>query len=243
MPSIRRFAHAALLSLPLVAAPAMSADAPGASGAPEFADTMEQRMLACAGCHGKQGEGSRQNEYYPRIAGKPAGYLYAQLVNFRNGRRTYPQMVYFTRYLSDDYLREIAVYYSKLAPAFPTPIQPSATRDVLARGEALVLRGDPSRNIPACAACHGKALTGMQPGIPGLVGLYPDYISGQLGAWRSGLRHATEPDCMARIAGRLTGSDSAAVAAYLAYQPGTPASLPAPEAKQKLPLNCGSQPQ
>jgi len=213
------------------------------TGAPEFSDTMEQRMLACAGCHGKQGEGSRQNEYYPRIAGKPPEYLFRQLVNFRDGRRSYPQMVYFTRYLSDDYLREIAVYYSKMTPPFPTPIQPSATKDALTRGEQLVRNGDQAKGIPACASCHGKALTGMLPGVPGLVGLYPDYINGQLGAWRSGLRRASEPDCMARIAQRMNGSDSAAVAAYLAYQPGTPTSLPAPEAKQKLPMACGSQPQ
>jgi cytochrome c553 len=217
-----------------------AADAPGGI---EFADTMEQRMLACAACHGKQGEGSRQNEYYPRIAGKPAEYLYRQLVNFRNGRRTYPQMVYFSRHLSDEYLLEIATYYSKLTPPFPTPIQPSATKDVLARGEALVRNGDPAKGVPACAACHGKALTGMQPGIPGLVGLYPDYIVGQLGAWRSGLRHASEPDCMAKIAAKLSGPEGAAAAAYLAYQPGTPTTLPAPETKQKLPIACGSQPQ
>ena len=48
----------------------------------------------------------------------------------------------------------------------------------------------PSKQIPACAACHGKTLTGMQPAIPGLVGLHSDYISAQVGAWRSGTRHA-----------------------------------------------------
>ena len=73
----------------------------------EFADTLAQRLVACSFCHGKQGEGHRENEYYPRIAGKPAEYLYRQLVNFRDGRRTYPQMVYMSRHLSDEYLREI----------------------------------------------------------------------------------------------------------------------------------------
>jgi cytochrome c553 len=29
-----------------------------------------------------------------RIAGKPAGYLYNQLLNFRDGRRNYPLMTY-----------------------------------------------------------------------------------------------------------------------------------------------------
>jgi len=221
----------------LAATPARPADA----GAPEFSDTLEQRLLACSGCHGKQGEGSRENETYPRIAGKPAQYLYRQLVNFREGRRTYPQMVYFTRYLSDEYLMEIAAYYSKLKPPFPTPIQPSATRDALARGEMLVRQGDRAKGIPPCVACHGKALTGMLPGIPGLVGLFPDYINAQMGAWQGGVRHATEPDCMAKIAAKLSGTDRSAVAAYLAYQPGTPATLPEPEARQELPLACGSQ--
>ena len=39
----------------------------------DFADTLEQRLLACAACHGKQGEGLRKPEYYPRLAGKPVG--------------------------------------------------------------------------------------------------------------------------------------------------------------------------
>jgi cytochrome c553 len=221
--------------------PAMDASAAADAGT-DFADTLAQRLVACSFCHGKQGEGHRENEYYPRIAGKPAEYLYRQLVNFRDGRRSYPQMVYMSRHLSDEYLREIATYYAALTPPYPTPIQPSATRDVLARGEQIVRSGDQAKGIPACAACHGKALTGTLPGIPGLVGLYPDYINGQLGAWRSGLRKAAEPDCMARIAQRLTGADSAAVSAYLASLPGAPTSRPAAASGEKLPMSCGSQP-
>ncbi len=222
---------------------AFTADARAADTGIEFSDTLEQRLIACAACHGKQGEGSRRNEYYPRIAGKPALYLYRQLANFRDGRRTYAQMVYFVRYLSDDYLLEMATYYSKLQPPFPTPIQPSATRDAIARGETLVRKGDVAKGIPACASCHGNALTGMQPGVPGIVGLYPDYISAQLGAWQSGTRRAHEPDCMAKIAVKLTGADVQAVAAYLSALPGTPATLPAPESPRKLPIACGSQAQ
>jgi cytochrome c553 len=229
-----------LIAVPILlgATTALAADA-----GTEFSDTIEQRMLACAACHGKQGEGIRQNEYYPRIAGKPAEYLYRQLVNFRDGRRTYPQMVYFVRYLSDEYLREIATYYSKLQPPFPAWVPPSATKEALARGEALVRKGDPAKGIPACADCHGTALTGILPGIPGLVGLDPFYVSAQMGSWQRGIRHANEPDCMAKIAAKLSGPDISAVTAYLARQPGSPSMLPAPDSKQKLPMACGSQPQ
>ena len=49
-----------------------------------FQDTMAQRTLACTSCHGKEGRAGPDG-YYPRIAGKPAGYLYAQLLHFREG--------------------------------------------------------------------------------------------------------------------------------------------------------------
>ena len=63
-------------------------------------DTMEARLLACAACHGRQGEGTK-NDYFPRLAGKPAGYLMNQLVAFRDGRRRYPPMNYLLEYLPD----------------------------------------------------------------------------------------------------------------------------------------------
>ena len=133
-------------------------------------DTIEQRMAACAICHGKQGEGIRKNEYYPRLAGKPAVYLYNQLLNFRERRRDIPIMTYMVAYLSEPYLREIADYYAGLRPPFPPPAT-AAPKEALARGEKLVTAGDPAREIPACAACHGKALTGLEPAVPALVGL------------------------------------------------------------------------
>jgi cytochrome c553 len=84
------------------------ADRTPARAAP-IPDTLEQRLAACAACHGAQGEGQQINEYYPRIAAKPAGYLYNQLVNFRDRRRqSSPVMTYLVEFLSDDYLREIA---------------------------------------------------------------------------------------------------------------------------------------
>ena len=49
-------------------------------------DTMASRVEACTPCHGNQGEGT-SDAYFPRLAGKPAGYLYNQLLAFKNGRR------------------------------------------------------------------------------------------------------------------------------------------------------------
>jgi cytochrome c553 len=214
----------------------------GAQATPgKFADTLEQRLAPCAICHGKQGEGTGAREYYPRIAGKPARYLYLQLQNFREGRRSYPQMVYLMRYMTDAYLQEIADYYAKLQPAYAAPRAPAAMTRELERGEALATRGDPAKNVPACAACHGRSFGGMQPAIPGLVGLNFDYIAAQLSAWKTGARRANAPDCMHEIATRLPASDISAVAKWLAARQGAVTARPAPEAPQQLPLSCGSQ--
>ena len=48
---------------------------------------MEARVQGCVTCHGQSGQGTN-NGYFPRIAGKPAGYLYNQLVAFRDGTRS-----------------------------------------------------------------------------------------------------------------------------------------------------------
>ena len=63
----------------------------------------------------------------------------------------------------------------------------------------------------------------------------------QLTRWRVGERHAAEPDCMKRIATRLTDADVAAVAAWLARQ--EPPKDPSPESSNlvRMPFSCGSQ--
>ncbi|MBC7945130.1 MAG: c-type cytochrome [Burkholderiales bacterium] len=221
--------------------PARTATEAQAGAADPIPDTLEQRLLACAVCHGKQGEGIAKSEYYPRLAGKPAGYLYNQLRNFRELRREVPIMTYMVAYMSDGYLHEIAEHYSQLQPPYPAPATGFSDQE-LARGEALVRKGDAGKNIPACSACHGKSLTGMEPTIPGLIGLNREYIVAQLGAWKTGQRHAARPDCMAQIANRLSPQDVSAVSAYLTTQRATANPMPALARSAKLPLDCGVVP-
>lgn len=204
-------------------------------------DTLSQRVLACTACHGQEGRAAPDG-YHPRIAGKPAQYLFNQLVNFREGRRRYGPMVYMVDHLSDAYLREIADHFAAIDLPYPAPAPARDAPALLALGEALALKGDEARKLPACAACHGRALTGAAPAIPGLLGLPRDYLKGQLGAWANGQRRAHAPDCMADIARALTPQDVSAVAAWLSTRPvPVPAkaaeSLPAP-----LPQECGSVP-
>jgi cytochrome c553 len=220
--------------------------------------TAAQRLAACTSCHGSaatpQGAppadlsagpigsgGARQ--YFPRIAGKPAGYLYNQLTNFRDGRRRYPLMSWMVQHLSDEYLHEIADYFS--TQHVPAPVIDRATLPAaeLERGRQLVMRGDAALKVPACIACHGERLTGALPAIPGLVGLPRDYINAQFGAWRNGSRHALAPDCMGQIATRLSLADVSAISAWLASEPLPADPGPAPQPARPLPLACGSAPE
>lgn len=204
-------------------------------------DTIAQRVAACTACHGKDGRASNDG-FYPRIAGKPEGYLYNQLSNFRDGRRQYPQMTYLLDHLSDAYLHEIAAYFSQQHPPYPAPQAADVSAAVLERGRLLVTQGDSSKKIPACVACHGQTLTGVAPGIPGLIGLPRDYINSQFGAWRNGVRKAKAPDCMALITQKLSLEDIQAASSWLAAQtvPQGATPLPASAATPQLPLSCGS---
>ena len=102
-------------------------------------NTMEARLQACAACHGAKGEGI-DNPYFPRLAAKPAGYLYNQLVAFKNGQRHYPPMTYLLEYLPEGYLQAMAEYFAAQRPPFPPPTIPDVRggwpvqeRDAVAR--------------------------------------------------------------------------------------------------------------
>ena len=167
-----------------------------------FEDTMAERVRACTACHGEQGKAGPDG-YYPRLAGKPADYLYNQLVNFSQGRRHYHLMSGLLESLEDRYLREIAQHFSSQSVPYPPAPASSASAETLARGRQLATTGDSRKGIPACSQCHGKTFTGVLPHTAGLLGLPKDYITAQLGGWKTGQRHMPTPDCMAQVARRL----------------------------------------
>lgn len=212
---------------------------------PTFEDSMAQRTLACSACHGEQGRAGPDG-FYPRLAGKPAGYLYNQLLNFRDGRRHYGPMTQMVQWLSDDYLMEIARYFSSQQLPYPTPghaARPPGPA-VLQRGRQLALEGDRAQRLPACTACHGLRLMGVEPRFPALLGLPADYLLAQLGGWKSGQRRAHAPDCMAHVAERLGDADVHAVVAWLTRQPvpnnSHPASAAALAPALGADLACGA---
>ena len=182
-------------------------------------DTTEERVKACIVCHGPEDKKGR-DAYYPRIAGKPEGYLFNQLRNFRDGRRHYQPMALLLEGLPDQYLREMATYFASLKQAFPPPEPMKASSAAIEQARKLVTQGDPARKIPGCVECHGKDLMGTPPFIPGLLGLPRIYIIAQFGNWQhGGLMRGQTSDCMSEIAKQLTAEEASILAAWLAAQP------------------------
>jgi cytochrome c553 len=200
------------------------------------ADTLAQRALVCTACHRAE-DNETPHGYVPHRR-KPAGYLSEQMRNFRDGRRQHDGMARLNTWTT-------ATRLSWSAPAALAPSHRATLQHVdeqAQRAVHWVQRGDAVLGIPACSSCHGTALTGVTPNVPGLLGLPADYLVAQLGAWRQGLRHARTPDCMARIARALPADDIPDIARWLAAQPlpGNPASTSSPPAV--WPLDCGSIP-
>ena len=200
-------------------------------------DSMAQRMTACTACHGKEGRAAPDG-FYPRIAGKPAQYLYQQLKSFQQRRRNYDVMTHMVRNLSDDYLKAIATYFSELDLPYAAPIAAGASPTDLSRGEQLVKRGDATLKIPACNQCHGDQMTGMLPETPGLLGLPRDYINSQIGAWKEGSRKGQAPDCMNKVAKQLNAQDLSAISSWLSAQAVPANGKPAPQQAVAIAARC-----
>ena len=204
---------------------------------------MAARVLACASCHGEMGEGTN-DDYFPRLAGKPAGYLYNQLVAFRDGRRKYPPMNYLLEYPARSLSQGDGGLFRRAAAAASRPRpRPTSAPTMLARGETLVDQGRlPRGTSPPARAATGRPSPAWSPAIPGLLGLRATYISAQLGAWRYGTRTAAAPDCMQIVAGHLTEDDVKAVAAWLSSRPAPANPSPAAAGLIADAAACGSEP-
>ncbi len=199
-------------------------------------DTMAERVKACVACHGPEDKEG---------AGKPEGYLFNQLRNFRDGRRHYRPMASLLEGLPDQYLRDMAGYFASLKQAFPPPEAMRSSPGEVKLVRRLITHGDPARKIPACIECHGKDLMGTAPFIPGLLGLPRVYIIAQFGNWQNGgVMRGQNPDCMSEIAKQLTTDEAGAIAMWLAAQPVPEAVLKHRNLAAALPADlarrCGS---
>ena len=165
----------------------------------------------CSNCHGIDGNSVSPN--FPRLAAQQEAYIAAQLTGFRGHNRFDPAgfeyMWGLSKHLSDGQINGLAAYFASQAAAPNTPGDPARA----ARGKDIYEHGVASREIPACASCHGpRALGG---GIfPRLAGQHADYVVKQLLVFQ-GTDERPAGAMMKPVAHLLTRDDMQAVASYL----------------------------
>ncbi|TAL90765.1 MAG: cytochrome c4 [Candidimonas sp.] len=186
-----------------------------------IAATGSAGVLACASCHGAQGEGVAAAGF-PYLAGQGEAYLALQLQNFAKGERSNPIMTPIAKAMNSDQIKAVTAYYSQLPAAFDKKAL-SAHVDTYPRKDALgawlANRGDWKHDIPACVQCHGPGGVGVGETFPALAGLSAKYIHEQLLAWKEKKRAPGPLALMGAIAARMNGAQMTAVADYFATLP------------------------
>jgi cytochrome c553 len=175
------------------------------------------KTAACVACHGVDGNSPAPS--FPKLAGQSERYLTKQLHDIKSGVRPVPTMVGMTEQLTDQDIADIAAYFAAQEASIG-----QAKKDLVAKGELIYRGGLREKGVPACAACHSPSGVGNAPaGFPRLGGQYADYVVVQLKAYRAaqdgdatGRSNDGDNKPMRSIAARLSDSEIAAVASYIA---------------------------
>jgi cytochrome c553 len=175
--------------------------------------------IACARCHGANGEGSASGSV-PRIAGQKADYIAMTLTDYALGNRSSGIMEPVAAYLDDERKILLAKHYASMRGGSGglRGKRPEAPTDVLQQGGAIAAVGIPGSSIPACEACHGPNghAEGKNPRYPALAGQHYAYLEQQLRLWREGTRGGSFDNIMAIAVRNITDEQIRAVSLYYA---------------------------
>lgn len=189
----------------------LSVSALGQSLIDGSAEAGKSKAITCGACHGP--DGNSVNPVWPSIAGQHPAYIVQQLRAFKSGARTEPLMLGQAMLLSDQDMRDLAVYFSMQQTATKVIADP-ATLD---HGQRLYRGGNRENLTPACIACHGPNGRGNPAAsFPSLKGQYAAYIAKQLRNYASGERRSDGTRRIMRdIAAKLSEEDIVAVSSYV----------------------------
>jgi cytochrome c553 len=81
-------------------------------------------------------------------------------------------------------MKHIAAFYASK----PTPKGYATNKETVALGEAIWRGGIKAKGVPACAACHGPAGSGIPAQYPRIAGQHAAYTEAQMNAFRLGER-------------------------------------------------------
>jgi len=164
-------------------------------------DAAPAKAALCAACHGPAGKAT--DPAFPVLAGQTSRYLYLQLRDFQEGRRSDPQMSPMAKDLSRDEMRELSDYFAKQKPP-QQAFKVDAAKAKLGRAKA---------EETLCTMCHLGGFAGQNE-IPRVAGQQYTYIVKQLSDFKARKR-TNDAGNMTSVASTLSAEDIDNLAHYL----------------------------
>ena len=163
----------------------------------------------CIACHAI--DGNSVVSVNPRLAGQHAAYISKQLNNFKSGLRENIVMAGMVANLTEEDMINLGNYFSEQ----DILLSSAQKNGVGSLGENIFRAGIKSKEVAACAGCHGPSGHGIPDKYPRLNAQHSEYTLAQLNAFRLGLRKNDPEAVMRTIAQKLTEQEMQSVADYI----------------------------
>ena len=170
---------------------------------PALAQSFEERLSVCLACHGEKGISDTAE--VPSLAGMPADFTLIQLFLFRQGTRKVEIMNDIAKDLTDDDLRKLSEYFSKLPPPQASGDAPDPA--IAERAKAVIAKHH-------CASCHNPNFSGREQ-MPRLAAQREDYLLKALRDYKSAQRPGYDAT-MDEVIRPITEADIVDLSHYLA---------------------------
>lgn len=174
------------------------------SGAPAEAQDIaagKAKSQVCAACHGA--DGNSPTGQFPNLAGQTWRYIYVQLKDYKEGRRTDPIMTPMAAPLSRQEMIDIANYFAA------QPAKPSTFKS----DEAKMKLGKAKADETLCSMCHLGGFAGQNE-IPKVAGQQYDYIVKQMRDFKARTR-TNDAGNMTSVSQTLSDADIENLAHYI----------------------------
>ncbi|GAB7549840.1 c-type cytochrome [Cupriavidus sp. 8B] len=161
-----------------------------------------RKAESCVACHGPMGNSG--DPLYPVLAGQTARYIYLELKDFKEGRRSDPMMTPMAAPLSREDMLDLGEYFAAQKPI---------ASQFKADGRK-VEAGRKKAEEVLCTMCHLGGFAGQNE-IPRVAGQQYAYIVKQLEDFRSRKR-TNDAGSMTSVARGLSDADIQNLASYMA---------------------------
>jgi cytochrome c553 len=161
-----------------------------------------KKAEVCITCHGPNGNSTQPQ--FPILAGQTARYTYLQLRDYKEGRRTDPQMDPFAANLSRDDMLDLAAFFAA-QKMIPTKFKADPMKIALGKAKAAEV---------LCTMCHLGGFMGQNE-VPRVAGQHYEYSVKQLNDFKA-KRRTNDAGTMASVSKTLSDQDIDNLGHYLA---------------------------